>query len=49
MCDEDPAAARVNVRIGVIEARFGAGRHGHEADVPQRHAALASTFFWQKA
>src|SRR3989442_8304179 len=49
MCDEDPAAARVNVRIGVIEPRFGAGRHGHEADVPQRHAALASTFFWQKA
>ena len=47
--DEQLAAARVKVGVGVVEAGFGAGRHGREADVPQRHAALASTFFWQKA
>src|SRR5438309_5202960 len=47
--DEQLAATWVKVGLGVIEARFGAGWHGREADVPQRHAALASTFFWQKA
>jgi hypothetical protein len=49
MRDVEPAAARVKVRVGVIKTGFGARRHGREADVPQGHAAFASTFFWQKA
>ena len=47
--DVDTAAGRRDVGIGVIEAWFRAGRHGREANVPQRHAAFASTFFWQNA
>ena len=39
----------VKVGVSVIEAWFLAGWHGREANVPQRHAAFASTFFWQKA
>ncbi len=47
--DLQATAGCIEVGVRVIEARSGAGRHGREADVPQRHAALASTFFWQYA